>query len=165
MLHRQRASNFSDFLVCGFGAHEVVYAEDHAEDVACPFGPHVHGGPEACVQSCGYPCCAEVGAVVEVCEGFRAFEAYEFGEVTADVEVDACKDDGLPGCEAFREEAGEATDYGRAVRVRSKRELSAGRLSEWESRNEPMEVESPEKDNNKDLIFAEFDGWPTENMI
>jgi hypothetical protein len=83
----------------------------------------VHGGPEAGVQCCGYPCCTEVGAVVKVCEGLRAFEPYEFGEVAADVKVDACEDDSLPYCEAFREEAGEATNYGRAVGIRSKTEF------------------------------------------
>jgi len=51
------------------------------------------------------------------------------------------------------------------VRVRSRRELSVGRSSEEERRTEPMKVESPEKDDNKDLVFAEFDGWSTENMI
>ncbi len=135
MVHRQRASDFSDFLVCGLGEQEVVYAEDHAENVARPFGPHVHCGPEAGVQGCGYPCCAEVGAIVEVCEGLGAFEANKFGEVAAEVEIEACEDDGLPGCDAFREEAGEAADYGRAVRVRSKRELLVGRLKsigKWE---------------------------------
>lgn len=128
MLHRQRASNFSDFLVCGFGAHKVVYAEGHAEDVACPFGPYAHSGPEASVQGGGYPCCTEVRTIVKVCEGLRAFEAHEFGEVAADVEIDACEDDGLPGCEAFREEAGEATDYGRTVGIRSKTKLLGRRL-------------------------------------
>ena len=129
MLDSQRASNFSDFLVCGFGAQEVVYAEDHAEDVARPFWAHAHGGPEAGVQGCGYPCCAEVGAVVKVCEGLRAFEADEFGEIATNVEIDTCEDDGSPGCEVFREEAGEATDYWRAVGIRSKTELLGGRLN------------------------------------
>jgi hypothetical protein len=31
--------------------------------------------------------------------------------------------------------------------------------------NEPGEVERPEKDDNKNLVFAEFDGWSAENMI
>jgi hypothetical protein len=71
----------------------------------------------------------------------------------------------LPGCEASREESGETTDYGRAVRVRSKKALSAGGLNELEGINKPGEVERPEKNDNKDLVFAEFDGWPAENMI
>ena len=120
MVHRQRASDFSDFLVCGLGEQ--------------PQPRHLQRD-DGRVQGCGYPCCAEVGAIVEVCEGLGAFEANKFGEVAAEVEIEACEDDGLPGCDAFREEAGEAADYGRAVRVRSKRELLVGRLKsigKWE---------------------------------
>lgn len=165
MLDRQRASDLSDFLVRGFSAHEVVYAEHHAQHIARPFGTHAHGGPEAGVQGRGNPCCAEVGPVVEVCEGLGALEAHELGEVAEDVEIETCEDDGLPGCEALGEETGEAADYGRTVEVRSTKELSGYMMDEWGSKHEPRKVERPEKDDNKDLVFAELDGWSAEDMV
>lgn len=104
MINRQRRPDLPNLLVRLLRAQEIIYAEHHGQEVAQAFALDLHGGPEARVEGGGDPCCAKVGARVQVGERLGAFEANELAEVAGDVEVEQRDEDGLPDGELRGEE-------------------------------------------------------------
>ena len=119
MVHRQHGADLAHLLIRLLRSNQVVDRKDNTREVPYVLIADLHGGPEPSVKRGRDPCCAEVGAAVEVREGLGGLEADDLGEVAADVEPEEGEDDGLPGGQAAGEAGGEAANEVRAMFVTS----------------------------------------------
>lgn len=101
MIDGENGADLPDLLIGLFGRDEVVDGEDDGGQISYSLAADAHGTPEAGVQGRGDPCGTEIRSIVQVCQGFRRFEADKFGKVAAGVEPEKGQDNGLPGSEAL----------------------------------------------------------------
>lgn len=139
MVYGHRTSHLPHLLICLLRAYHIVYAAHQGHEISQSLPLYPHSGPEARVERRRNPCCAEVGARVEVRKGLRALEAYELAEVAGEVEVEERDEEGLPCGELVREDGGDAANEGWAVAVASVRGVSIGASCEVRGVEDGME--------------------------
>ena len=117
MIHSERSPNLPNFFVRLLCTYQVIYAEHNRQQIPNALSLDLHSRPEARVQRSCNPCGTEVGARVEICERFGAFETDELAKVASNVQVEESDEDRLPDCEFSREKCRDATKDRRAMTV------------------------------------------------